>query len=606
MPPVRQRGRRPKSAAKIALGKTIRELTDDERRAWETARRAERRKSKRPRIAVFDTETDPFDHVSEILPFVGELWDGETSHVIWEETYEKFVEKCLEKFEALDPSQKWIVYAHNGGKFDWMYFVQKLRGRVSFKGRSLMSAELFPHVELRDSYHIIPDKLASYKKQEFDYKKLMRKHRKDHRAAILDYLHSDCVYLLEIIRHFIEKNGVKMSIGQAAWSSIKKIYPIESMGEASDAYIRQWFFGGRVECLQGPGIFEGDYVLEDVNAMYPDRMAHCEHPIGSEYSVRSAGRPRPNSRTVFLEVECDNFGALVGRGESGALTANIKRGTFQTTIWEFETALELDLIRNVRVKSCVDFFKRANLRDWVYPRYEGRQELKRLIDLGGNTDEYEKDSLIIKLEMNNGYGKGAQNPRKFREYLYTDLCTPPPGEKIGTLQYRDSDGGVWELELETQDFLVWKKPLPQERLRFNNVAFSASITGAARAKLLRKIHSVEDAIYCDTDSVICRRSPAMGNSNKLGEWKSEKLIDTAIILGKKLYGYRGPFKGKEVIRSKGGAGLSWHDMERMLRGDEVKRGNLAPTFDKGGFQYYNDRTFQLTCPRDYRSNLLAA
>ena len=545
-------------------------------------------------------ETDPFDAESEILPFCAELWDGEISQVIWEETYEKFVEKTLALLLALPSDKKWIVYAHNGGKFDFMFLVHKLRGQVSFKGRGIMLAHIAPHVEIRDSMHIIPDKLASYKKQAFDYKKLKKNVRHKHRPEILDYLHSDCVNLHEIVTHFIEKHGAKLSIGQAAWSCLKKDYGIETFSEASDTYIRQWYFGGRVECLQGPGHFQGDYVLEDVNSMYPDRMAHCEHPIGAEFMVRGKGKPPIRQNTVFLEVQCTNFGALIGRDENGQLTPNIKRGIFKTTIWEFEAAERLGLIRDITIKTCVDFHRRSNFAKFVIPRYTERQKIKDRLDTEESL-ELERDALILKLEMNNAYGKGAQNPRKFREFFYTDLNEHPPGEHCGLLQYRDKDDGIWKLHLEADDFLVWEKPTQQRR--YNNVAMAASITGAARAKLLERLASAEDAIYCDTDSIICKRT-GTPSSNALGAWKIEKSIDEALIGGKKLYGYRGP-KG-ETIRSKGGSGLEWHELAAIVAGAEIKKGNNAPKFDKVGFQDYVSRTFKLTCPRGYHSRIFDA
>ena len=568
------------------------------------------RKQKAPCIAVLDMETNRFDSESEILPFVAEIWDGSKSVVIWEDDYEKFVTKICDALFALPADKQWIVYAHNGGRFDFMFLVQKLRGLVSFKGSGIMRARIAPHVELRDSFHIIPDKLASYQKDTFDYSKLQRECRHKHRAEILKYLHSDCVYLYDIVIHFIDRHGPKLSIGQAAWAILRKTYGIENFGEASDAYIRQYYFGGRVECPQGPGIFEEANELKDVNSMYPDRMAFCEHPIGCDFSIRSARGPRsitPNARTVFLDVECDNFGALIGRDEQGHLSANIPRGTFKTTIWEFEVATRLKLIKNVRILTCIDFFKRSDFADYILPRYAERQTIKDQLDTCDENSnilhELKRDSLIIKLEMNNGYGKGAQNPRKFKDYYYTDVNTHPPDcERVGVWDYKDKDGGIWSLHLEAEgEFLVWQKPCVN--LRFNNVAMSASITGAARAKLLEKMATVDGLIYCDTDSVICRRDNSP-QSNDLGAWKTEKLIDTALIAGKKLYGYRGP-KG-ETIRSKGGQGLCWGDLHSIIAGKSVKKKNIAPHFDKVGWQDYTERTFKTTVDPGYKSRIFQA
>ena len=57
--------------------------------------------------------------------------------IIWEDHEEKFVDEVLSAIENLPG--KYTVYAHNGGKFDYMFLLHRLRGFVSFKGRGLMA-----------------------------------------------------------------------------------------------------------------------------------------------------------------------------------------------------------------------------------------------------------------------------------------------------------------------------------------------------------------------------------------------------------------------------------------------------------------------------------
>lgn len=76
---------------------------------------------------------------------------------------------------------------------------------------------------------------------------------------------------------------------------------------------------------------------------------------------------------------------------------------------------------------------------------------------------------------------------------------------------------------------------------YKNVATGASITGYARASLLRGIHAVgpENVIYCDTDSLMVKRSVDLSMldlSGRIGSWSVE--IDNAPVghfAGKKLY-----------------------------------------------------------------------
>lgn len=586
------------------------------RAAYKLEWQANKRNSIKPKIAVLDFETDPFEHDSEVYPFVCEIFDGKNSHVIWEDKFEEFLDTLLRIFEQMESyHSRWIVYAHNGGKFDFMFLVSKLRGRVSFKGRGIMSAR-FGGVELRDSMHILPAPLRAYKKDDFDYTKLLKKNRHKNEKEILAYLHNDCVYLYDLVTHFTERHGCKLSIGQAAYGILKNNYPIENLGEASDEYLRQWFYGGRVECLQGPGLFEGEYIKEDVNSMYPAVMAFHEHPIGADFSVRSARpgiTPLPNAKTIFLEVECDNFGALVARDENGSLTPNTERGLYKTTIWEFRAAEELGLIRNVKIKTCIDFMKRSNFEKFSIPLYENRQTLKDKIDIlksqTGNIvadeiSELERELLVEKFLLNNGYGKTAQNPRNFKEYFYTDFDEAPSGVRIDPFRYQDEDGGIWTIHASVEgEFIVWTKPI--QTLRFNNVAIGASITGAARAHLLRKLYASNSPIYCDTDSIIYKGkfSDEKIITNKLGEWKHEADLVRTIVCGKKLYGHYAIGEDKPEIKAKGNKGVTWQDLEIVLKGGNVYKKNSAPTIKRTGVQTFIGREISLTVPKNYQSRM---
>lgn len=597
--PKKKRGRPP-----VAGSARTREQQNEIRKLARREERAIKSSKRKTQIAVLDFETNPFKDNDEIFPFVAELYTGDKSIVIWNEDFDSFINEVYLSILGLDGA--YTVYAHNGGKFDFMFLVKLLRGKVSFKGRGIMSAFIGPH-ELRDSMHIIPTRLGDYKKDDFDYSLLEPSKRKKNKPKILKYLHSDCVYLYDLVKDFVERHGRVLSIGQAAFGVIKAHYTIKTLSEHSDEYFRRWFFGGRVECLKGPGIFHGDFELIDVNSMYPHVMATYTHPVGADFYSRSGGKPNENTR--FLEVECTNFGALVGRDENGALTPNIKRGIFYTTLWEYQAALELDLIRDVKIVKCVDMFDLTDFKKFVYPLYEAREQNK--IKLIENPDMVEEDVLSIERELlfdkfllNNGYGKFAQNPRKFREYYYTDYGAPPPGENTGPMQYTDDDGGIWSLESSVEDeFCVWKKPLPKSQLRFNNVATAASITGAARSVLLRELARSKNPYYCDTDSIIRARQDDISPSSQLGSWNLEATFGELMIAGKKMYGFRGE---KEKIRAKGCSKITWHELKNVINGIPVKNRSAAPAIKRTGEQFFIERTIKLTCPAAYRSRIFEA
>ncbi len=573
--------------------------------------REKKRHKKQSLIGVIDFETDPFDNVSQavIRPFVAVIYADEFDPiVIWDENSRRFVRRLLAALEGIPESYTW--YAHNGGKFDFMFLIHKLRGAVSFKGRGIMEAHVHHHT-LRDSFHVIPERLANYKKDAFNYDKNKRAVRKNHRQEIIDYCISDCRYLLDILKKFVGEFGMKLSIGQAAMAELRKHYDVGCLNEKDDAFLRQWFYGGRVECLQGRGRFSGDYKLYDLNSAYPDSMARHAHPVGdaSSYNYRT-GEPGPS--TIFIDLDCDNRGALIGRTDDGQTTATIEHGRFYTTIWEYKVALAHGRISNVEFNYCVDSSERTDFSQFVLPLYERRMATKRTLaqmkrdgtDNGAAFLDVKKDDIFLKLLLNNAYGKFAQNPRNFKEHWLTDPGEQPPAEWMASIEKiwdRENREAARQPSYENDDYWIWSKPVP--RLGFNNVGTAASITGAVRAVLLDAICRAIDPIYCDTDSIIARDLPGVPiDKEALGAWDIEDRFSTVLIAGKKLYSteFSTPRPGPDgqiaryAVKSKGTAGLTWDNMVALLDGAEIPVTSKGPTLDRYGGQNYLTRTIRAT------------
>ena len=561
-----------------------------------------KREKKIRQIGVIDCETDPFDNVGKarILPFLFVIHADEFDPVvIWDENFKRLIRRVIAELERIEKEfGAYTFYAHNGGKFDFMFFIHELRGAVSFKGRGIMSAKIGGH-ELRDSFHIIPEKLAAYQKDEFDYSKLKKGERHKHKAEAIRYCIADCRYLLDIIKGFTNEFGLKLSIGQGAMAELKHHYKVEKFSDGWDAYVRTYYFGGRVECLKGRGEFVGNYKLYDVNSMYPFVMAKFQHPIGGffEYDLRKG---EPGQFTCFVDLQCRNDGALIARDENGATTAGIKQGRFHTTIWEYEMALRHGLIRDVEINYCLDCSQRSDFSKFVLPLYERRQRTKKALadlkarglDHGPQYLEIKKDDIFLKLLLNNAYGKFAQNPRNFKEHYLTDPGETPPDKWMAGLSSE-----FLQPAFEGEHYWIWIKPAPS--WTFNNVGTAASITGAARAVLMDAICKAKDPIYCDTDSLICRDLPGVDiDKENLGSWDIEDEFSRVIINGKKLYSCL-PLSAngqisKAKVKSKGVSGLSWSDMVALLDGAEIAVANKGPTLTKFGTQAYIMRTIRAT------------
>lgn len=572
--------------------------------------RAKKTAAKARNIAVLDFETDPFDNQSKdkILPFVCELYSDQFEPVvIWDENFDNLITRIVSALEALP--EPFIIYAHNGGKFDWMFLLHVIRGDVSFKGRAIMSAKLGRH-ELRDSLHIIPEKLSAYHKDEFDYQWMKRNNRKKYKQQILDYLHSDCVYLFQIVKAFITDFGLKLSIGQAATLEVKKHYEIARFSDSWDEFMRQFFFGGRVECIAGAGEFTGPYRLYDINSAYPRAMAYCAHPVGSmrDYDMRLG---QPNEQTCFIDLDCVNHGALISRDEMGNTTAQIREGNFKTTIWEYDMAIKYGLIENVVINYCVDCSERTTFEKFVIPHYEKRLQTKKWLGEHAGEDsaeffEVKKDDIFIKLLLNNAYGKQAQNPRRFKEHYLTDPDEMPPREWFKSIDKMPADlrGPYQHPAEEFPHYWIWSKPAPG--FHFNNVGTAASITGATRAQLMEAIHLAKSPIYCDTDSLICLDLPGVEiHKEKLGAWDIEDKFVKVAIAAKKLYAgwYEKPkilkngLLSEYKLRSKGVEGVTYTELLRMIAGETIEKKAKGVTIYRDGSQDYMIRNIRATAPR---------
>lgn len=554
-------------------------------------RREDTTQKRLTRIAVLDFETDPFDSNKpelKIAPFAGCLYSKHFEpKVIWNSEPVLFVEQLLKVLdELIEPH---LIFAHNGGKFDFMFLVNKMRGKVSFKGRGIMSAKIGKH-ELRDSFHLIPEKLAAYKKDVFSYEKLVKSKREKYKPQIIEYMKNDCVYLYDIVTSFLKEFGFKISIGQAAMSKLKESYTVGTIGENTDEKLREYFFGGRVECLAGRGHFIGDYKLYDVNSMYPFAMATFLHPISSTYNFRRTGGI--TASTFFIDLTCTNRGALVKRGSNNETSAKIKHGRFKTSIYEFRAAVELGLIDDIQIHGYVDNLEGSNFEKFIHPLYAKRQLTKVALDtLDEANPAYNdtvKESIFLKLLMNNAYGKFAQNPRRYKDSFITEAgdSAPKGFEETILPKYRCADYDIWEKSTNHKTY--------------NNVGTAASITGAARSILMRAIHGSIEPIYCDTDSLICKSLNATIDPSALGAWKHEKSFDEVIIAGKKLYATKqyGVYGKKDIIKvkSKGApkGALKWKDMLDILDGKTISVTSMGPTLTKTGKQYYMTRSIKAT------------
>lgn len=555
--------------------------------------------TRRRGIAVIDAETDPFKFGRIPRPFVWGFYDGEH--------YQQF-DTPDELIDFLSP-QRLIVYAHNGGRFDYHFLfefielgeeVTVINGRVSkFK---------IAECEFRDSWNLLPVPLAEMQKDEIDYKIMERDERDkpENRARIDDYLKSDCVYLWNWVNAFIDQYGLKLTIATTAlnfWSKQTGVRPPQDKGGELYAELRPYYHGGRTQAFEFGEIKE-DFQLVDIRSAYPYAMM-SEHPIGlSRYwghgGTEWRALPIGQRRTALMTVYGVSRGALPYRTKNRLdYPDDNEPREYHITGWEYIAALETKTFKG-RIQAFVYFDVLTNFADYVMHFYNMKQASEK------GSPEYK----FAKLFMNALYGKFAANPEEYRDYLVgwwgminangdAHKCEIKPGQMVDDEWSFNCEFG------EDGESILISRPQPEEKQKYYNLATSASITGFVRAYLWRAICQCGGVLYCDTDSIAARDVSKLTFGSELGEWDNEGTFDYGAIGGRKLYAfhYKGKpqtfsFEKKDTLKNwklaTKGVKLEPKSVIKVARGEVVAYQPMAPTFSIHKGPHFITRNVRMT------------
>jgi len=526
-------------------------------------------------IGVLDFETDPFLAGRIPHPFAACIYFAPTDYaMLWEsDSKREFIARVVEALRMLPTC---ILYAHNGGRFDFHYLVESADfGSIVIRNGRIAEMRI-GRVTLKDSFPLMPFALEEYKKTKIDYSifERNRRNKPTNRKKITSYLYDDCKFLRELIIGFRAVAGPKDTIGGCAFYQMRQMgLDIHSLNETHDDMFRRFYFGGRVQAFSH-GIHDGKFRYLDINSAYPFAMLQ-RHAHGPEYEVR---KELPHLRAIgntFVQCVALSKGALPLRAQDGSLSFPHGEFEFDCTGWEIAAGLETGTVEIRRVlnvwipKSFICF------DEYVQTFFALRQKAK------DDGDEIKR--LAYKYLLNSGYGKFAQNPREFKEYHLEAYGYDVPG---------------FEWETDYGAVSLWSRPT-YKGFGFYDVATGASITGFVRAMLWRAICASRNVLYCDTDALICEES-SVPMGDELGRWKLEGMLDRAAIAGKKLYGVqwdketfaklkkKNPTVARQKIASKG-ARLTWKEMLSLCDGDEILWKNEAPTFSISGAQFIKRR-----------------
>lgn len=494
--------------------------------------------SRKRQIYTIDVETDPFLRNREPLPFLWGVYDGEPGG--------------YRTFETADAMMRWllslgpiIVYAHNGGKFDYTYlfeFLEPYTEILIIGGR--LAKFTIGEIEFRDSWSILPVALKHLGKGGIEFWKLEAKVRDQHMEEIKRYNKQDCVALWEAVYHFTSLYGIKLTLAGAALDYWSKHFEHEKPKSDVMFYerIKPYYNGGRVQCFH-KGVIKGVFHVVDINSAYPYAMTH-KHPISVAYSNHTPTKSEKIIAQSLYRIEAISRGGLPFKDPKGALTFpdDAEAREYTITGWELQAAIDTKTLDYWKPLERRDFLKEIDFCDYVGHFYKMKAEAKK------GSLEYQ----FAKLMQNALYGKFGACPDN-----YSSFGLVPTDDIISTIQDpttrlgRNEGPWDWAGNLGEMALMQGKDPATGENnpveSQYYNVATAASITGFVRAFLWRHICKVRAAggvvLYCDTDSIVYRLAGGKSThpfalSKKLGDWSHEGLFEGGAIAGKKLYAFK--------------------------------------------------------------------
>lgn len=513
-------------------------------------------------IWCIDSETDPFKPGRFPKPFIWGAYNGSEYHEFSET-------RDMVNFLA---DRHCLVYAHNGGKFDYHFFLDEIPDNspvMVINGR--LAKFRIGQAEFRDSWNIFPAALAQGgKKFQIDYSILEPHNRENpaNRLLIKERLRTDCVYLYEIVQAFIEEFGLHLTQAGASIHAWSKLTGIEKPRTTRTFYetIAPYYYGGRVECFHS-GEVNHEFFIIDINSAYPFAMV-SNHPWGETVSVgTSLPRRERDIERCFITLSGISKGALPFRELSGSLTfpSDGEKRIYRVTGWEYLAAKETGCLRAERILQVLQLPLSINFKTYIDHFYEMKEKAQR------GTPRYE----FAKRFLNSLYGKFGANPAEYQEYKIV------PYSHIDLVEAQQ--GYMYAAGLGKR--ALCSRPLSEENAKYLNVATAASITGFVRAYMHRALQTVQRPLYCDTDAIWCHR---IGNldlhATRLGAWDLEAECDYGAIAGKKLYAARTK-KGKWKTACKG-VKLNHEEIIRVAKGENVTYIAEAPQYSlKSGVRF---------------------
>lgn len=522
------------------------------------------------------------------------------------EDWDRFVCGCvldvetdeIHEFRDEEDMARWVLnnegtwWAHNGGRYDAIWFLQwvrkwQIQTRVFATSARITLLKTEEGVEIRDSAALIPLSLAKTAaiggtvklsvglecrctKACGGYCRIKRDMPESDFVAILLYCAQDCravAAALLALQDYADANDLDLcgTVGASAYRTAKRRLELKDAEWTARHYrlARCGYYGGRVQVFR-PTSARGH--LYDINSAYPAAIVETPLPTGSilEESGNGAERAfacgRAGIYQAMVSVPMDTF--------VPPLPCRDGKGRLRFPIGEFEGSwTELEL-RNA-VDNGAEVLAWGTALIWPETTTLLADEVKRIWRMRADLGKEHPISGWLKFDANAFAGKFAQHPVNDIVVLGVENPKACPGDgqchevlcgstSVGCCLHRCiGTCGAYEPLGWGQDAWIrreWKIP-PN-----GHVQWAAYLTSAARVKLWKRLtHPDYRPIYCDTDSAPSETALAENTGTELGQWLDEGIYTDWTALAPKTYRYVNS-KGKEIIKSKGIADPVWDDL----------------------------------------------
>jgi hypothetical protein len=533
-------------------------------------------------------------------PFLAGIYDGSQCQIFsdqkrlghWSEWYHN-KGGCIDRMMRALLRKKYRgyhVYAHYGGKFDFLFLMPWLMGegkKQGFKFRIIpVSSSIqvldvwrgknsYNKIRFLDSYKLIPtglDKAAKSFGLEGKLEHDLDLHEND--PHWIEYLQQDLVQLYQVVEkfhHYIESVlGGEVGITAPATSMklFRRQYLKKALPRSMDThdFVRESYVGGRVEPFRTHG--EGISYF-DINSSYPAAMLE-DMPAGKATWWQGEPPKRLREKLGFCEVDVEvptnlHIPPLPLKGHRkwnlphGKLLFPVGR---LRGIWEWgELQLALEMGCQIAQWHRSVWYERVPLFEgFVRDLYKYRDK---------SLDTYDEGlAAVVKIMLNSAYGKFGMKTMRKKIYLYDDPELPANAEPANG----DPNSEIWYAEEESDACYV----MPQ---------IAARVTALARVRLYRYMQAAIKAggniYYCDTDSLMTDVREGIETSTQLGGLKDEYPDHSGklkgVFLGPKLYMLTNDERQFQRVAAKG-LQFQYGDKDTAQRRRQIER----DTFERFG------------------------